>query len=247
MLLLKDDDLTRDTDWSTEGYSVQRFLGAGDYARLVSGVQELIAREMSSFVDPAMQSSFRLENYHNFVETDERHLGLVNRTREGFPLVDLPVDLPLLEARLSEICGAEITAANPKFKSQIFFIRIIRPAGKPDNNPPHRDVWLNYYRSCINIYVPLAGSNELSSLPMVAGSHLWKESEIQRTIAGAKVQGVAYRVPSVTEAKRPLVFVRPNPKPNEMIVFSPYLIHGGGVNLNSDQTRVSLEMRFFRK
>jgi ectoine hydroxylase-related dioxygenase (phytanoyl-CoA dioxygenase family) len=41
--------------------------------------------------------------------------------------------------------------------------------------------------------------------------------------------------------------IRPNPKPGEMLLFSPYLIHGGGVNFNKDITRVSLEMRFFRK
>ena len=42
------------------------------------------------------------------------------------------------------------------------------------------------------------------------------------------------------------MLVRPNPGRNEMIVFSPYLIHRGGVNLNPDTTRMSLEMRFWQ-
>jgi len=40
---------------------------------------------------------------------------------------------------------------------------------------------------------------------------------------------------------------RPNPGENEMLLFSPYLVHGGGYNFNTDMTRISLEMRFWRK
>ena len=40
---------------------------------------------------------------------------------------------------------------------------------------------------------------------------------------------------------------RPDPNPDEVLVFSPYLIHGGAVNLNEDMTRVSLEMRLWRR
>ena len=36
------------------------------------------------------------------------------------------------------------------------------------------------------------------------------------------------------------------PRPNEVLVFSPYLIHGGAFNQQTDRTRVSLEMRFWR-
>jgi ectoine hydroxylase-related dioxygenase (phytanoyl-CoA dioxygenase family) len=41
--------------------------------------------------------------------------------------------------------------------------------------------------------------------------------------------------------------IRPNPKPGQAMLFSPYLVHGGGYNLNTDTTRVSLEMRFWKK
>jgi ectoine hydroxylase-related dioxygenase (phytanoyl-CoA dioxygenase family) len=40
---------------------------------------------------------------------------------------------------------------------------------------------------------------------------------------------------------------RPDPQAGEVLVFSPYLIHGGAMNFNSDVTRLSLEMRFWRK
>ena len=49
-----------------------------------------------------------------------------------------------------------------------------------------------------------------------------------------------------TGAAHPLVLERPNPGLNEVLVFSPYLIHGGAFNQQTDATRVSLEMRFWR-
>jgi ectoine hydroxylase-related dioxygenase (phytanoyl-CoA dioxygenase family) len=42
-------------------------------------------------------------------------------------------------------------------------------------------------------------------------------------------------------------FIRPDPKIGEVLVFSPYLIHGGSVNLNDDTTRISIEVRLWRK
>ena len=40
--------------------------------------------------------------------------------------------------------------------------------------------------------------------------------------------------------------ITPNPAFDEVLVFTPYALHGGGVNLNKDTTRVSLEMRFWK-
>jgi hypothetical protein len=39
---------------------------------------------------------------------------------------------------------------------------------------------------------------------------------------------------------------RPNPGPNEVLIFSPYLIHGCSDNKNDDITRMSLEIRFIK-
>ena len=53
-------------------------------------------------------------------------------------------------------------------------------------------------------------------------------------------------MPSVVGAAHPLALERPDPAANEVLVFSPYLIHGGAYNQQPDRTRVSLEMRFWR-
>ena len=124
-------------------------------------------------------------------------------------------------------------------------MRIVRPRRPADNNPLHRDSWLARLRDAVNAYIPLAGSNELSSLPVLPGSQRWPESEVERTLAGATMNGVVFTVPAVVAAERGLALQRPRVGENEIMLFSPHVIHGGGVNLNPGITRVSLEMRFW--
>jgi ectoine hydroxylase-related dioxygenase (phytanoyl-CoA dioxygenase family) len=40
--------------------------------------------------------------------------------------------------------------------------------------------------------------------------------------------------------------IRPNPNINQMMIFSPYLIHGCSSNDNINMTRFSLEIRFIK-
>ena len=246
VLLDQDDNLIRQASWAAAGYTVVPFLTGAEHESLREGITALVETIASRHAGQKLEG-FRLERYHEFVQTPALHKSIINDTVGGLPVADLPVPIFRLEERVSSLCGSPVTADPPYLPSALFYIRIVRPRVATDNNPPHRDVWLEHLRNCVNIYVPLAGSNESSALPVVPGSHLWKESEIERTATGAAVAGQTYRVPSVTGAKRPLAMVRPNPGPTECTLFSPYLIHGGGVNLNVDLTRVSLEMRFWRK
>ena len=55
-----------------------------------------------------------------------------------------------------------------------------------------------------------------------------------------------FTVPSVVGAAYPIALERPDPGRNEVLVFSPYLIHGGAYNQQPDRTRASFEMRFWR-
>lgn len=246
VLSRNDDDLTRETPWSAQGYVVTKFVAAALVEQLRSGVRDLIAAVLrDGGVD--VPSNFRLEDYHHMTAADARaHAVLFAGIRHGFPLTRLPIDPTAVEKRVGEVVDTEVTAHNESFGLHVFNLRVVRP-GSDDNNPPHRDVWLDRLRNAVNIYVPLVGSDARSSLPVVPGSHLWSESEIVRTAAGATVNGSAYTVPAVVGAKRPLNFVRPDPAADEFLVFSPYLIHGGAKNLTGNVTRVSLEMRFWRR
>lgn len=247
VLLAQDDDLTHQTPWHADGYVVAPlFENPGTYNAMVQGLTDMVAGLMQEAGIP-VPSKFTLEAYHRYV-TDEQHAAMARLLQPCFSTERFPIDAGLIAMRVGELLGGiAVTYCNPRVSNCCeFCLRIIRP-GKPDNNPPHRDVWLDHLRDAVNIYVPLAGSTAESALPLVPGSHLWMESEIERTLAGAKMAGQSYRVPSVVGGKRALDFVRPNPQANEVMVFSPYLIHGGGVNFQPDTTRVSLEARFWRK
>jgi ectoine hydroxylase-related dioxygenase (phytanoyl-CoA dioxygenase family) len=107
-------------------------------------------------------------------------------------------------------------------------------------------VWIDRLRNAVNIYAPLCGSTNKSSLPLISGSHFFKESEIERTAQGALLNGIKYTVPCVTtvNGETPRL-LRPQVLENEVMLFSPYLVHGGAYNFEMDRTRMSLEIRFW--
>ncbi|MEQ9440369.1 MAG: hypothetical protein RIG62_15045 [Cyclobacteriaceae bacterium] len=244
VLLAGHDDLTQTTDWAETGYQVAPFLSNDAFQTFMSGVQALF----QSFFQKAgisMPEEAALDQYHQLTHFDDvQHLAIVNQAK----LLEnkkFPIPVRLLEERVSELCRVPVKAHNPHNNEQVFHFRIIRPQ-RNDNNPLHRDVWLPEYHDAINIYVPVCGSNTLSSLTLVPGSHQWREAMVERTIQGAKVGEVQFNVPAVTDARASLELIRPDPKTNEVLVFSPYLVHGGAINFNEDVTRISLEMRFWR-
>ena len=245
VLLEGDDNLISGTDWAERGYTIQPFLSPSENEVIRSGLESTLIETMRRFTS-VDESKFTLEKYHEFVDND-LHRQITGELRGGFRVEHFPGGIFRVEKRVSKICGVELTSTCPSVGWGGYFIRIVRPNLKTDNNPPHRDVWLETLRSCVNIYFPLAGSDERSALPIVPGSHLWRESDIERTATGAKVDAATYQVPSVTSWKKSMALERPNPQKDEVMVFTPYAIHGGGINLSPDSTRMSLEARFWRR
>ena len=241
--LLGHQDLTAGTGWAKEGYYVAPFLAEDIYEQFTEGVQRLF-RTFFLQAGLTIREPLNLADYHHYTHLDDRlHLAIVDQAKWQ-PIAHFPIEVALIEARVSQLCGRKVKAINLHNGEQAFHFRIVRPQ-KRDNNPFHRDVWLKEYHDAINIYVPLAGSNGESSLTLVPGSHHWSEATVERTCQGAIVDGVQYNVPAVTSAQQALRPIRPNPSRNEVLIFSPYLLHGGAVNLNEDLTRISLEMRFW--
>lgn len=245
VLLDQDDNLIAGRPWADAGFVVAPFLTPDEYRRLAEGLR-LTLRARIAAAGLTVPADFALDRYHEVVTTDEAHAAVSARGPWCHPVGDLGVPVEAISQRISEILGVRVSTTPPHAEfPEHFCYRVVRPRSR-DNNPPHRDVWLDRLRHAVNIYVPFAGSTPRSSLPLVRGSHRWKESEIERTADGARVNGMTFTVPSVVGAAHPLTLERPNPGLNEVLVFSPYLIHGGAFNQQTDATRVSLEMRFWR-
>jgi hypothetical protein len=237
-------DLTFGKSWGEIGFTIERLFDTTLYQDFKTRTKELIISlwKSSGLVTP---TDFELTQYHLLASSNEAHLAAVERTKL-ISVKEFPVPIHLIEQRISEICQTPLVAKNPFDNQSVFHLRVVRP-NSSDNNPLHRDVWLEDYANCINLYIPVVGSNSSSSLSLIPGSHHWPENRTERTEQGAIIENVKFNVPAVTSIKGEYEIIRPDPKENEVLVFSPYLIHGGAVNLNKDQTRISIELRLWKK
>jgi hypothetical protein len=244
-LLLKDDNLLQNTPWDESGFTIQNFLSESDNKEFKNVVTEVIKGLIESS-GGTIDAHFTLEKYHAYV-TDEIHLKIARSIKDGWKKEDFSFDLTKINQRLSNILQQEVSTISEDKSINDFYLRIVRPGCLQDNNPPHRDVWLDRLRNAVNIYFPICGSTSESALPLLPGSHKYKESDLVRTSEGAVLNDTKYTVPCVISINgEPLKMMRPNPTENEVLVFSPYLVHGGGYNTNLDTTRISLEMRFWK-
>lgn len=244
-LLYKDDDnIISKMAWKHDGYAVVSVFEIEEFKTLKESIKKNIIKALHKQSIVFDEDNFTLENYHKIVTTNEQHNKVIDVTR-NLENKDFDFNIDALAERLGVILGYELTTWVEELKKTHLQIRISRP-NSLDINPPHRDGYLSYWEDIINVWVPIEGCNNKSSLPVFPGSHLITENNILRTESkGAKINGNIYYVPCVLETKNgPIRMLRPNPMQGEVLVFTPYLIHGAGVNLNNDITRVALELRF---
>lgn len=243
ILLQEAIDLTAATSWHNAGFTIEKLFPPAAYAAFSENIYRLLITLWQE-AGIEVPSGLPLDQYHTIVTDFKTHLTALEKTKL-LSVEQLPFGAEQMEKRISQICNVSVKAKNPFDGQSIFHFRVVRP-NSSDNNPLHRDVWLEDYDDCINLYIPIAGSNEQSSLIILPGSHLWPESKIERTTDGALINGIKFNVPAVTAIDGDYETARPNPKENEVLVFSPYLIHGGSVNLNHNRTRISIEMRLWK-
>lgn len=249
--ILLDYDIDLSSNLGEDGYKIAKILKKNQFVYLKEAVKNFIKNALVSslgntiFCDMERKyGKFKIENYHMFASDEKIHSKVLAYTRAGIDFGDKRYDLgfrkSFLENSLSKILGHEV---------ELYYnleIRIVRP-NSTDNNPLHRDCYLDHLRNKINVYLPIAGSNLKSSLCLIPGSHRLSESKISRTQNGATVNGRKFTVPAIVEVKNTkLNLIRVSPKYGEINVFSPYLIHGGGSNQGKN-TRCSLEIRFYKK
>jgi hypothetical protein len=245
VILAEDVNLLGDTDFNADGHKVLSLMSSAT-ATTTAKYNGFWKRFVEERILEITSRPIAAEQYHNHI-SDEEHKQIINRM--PYKKTDSPELLEFaqhMESRVSEIVGKKVKIFNDDL-----WVRICRPScvgGASDYNPCHRDVYLDFYRNIVNIYVPIVGSNELSSLTMQSGSHLWNERDIMVTRGGAhfKNSGKKYSVDAVVQSRRRLTMSRPNPNIDEFILFSPYLIHGCSDNANADITRMSVEVRFIQ-
>ena len=242
-------DVTFDQPWYDEGYAELDLLNAEQFRELKEGITQSVARIVAEecSVDT---DGFSLEKYHQFVRSTEDHFKVVRRTRDlfpedfGFPVQD---SIPHFE----DILNFKLTDKDPKDGTQIHIIvRINRPLSD-DFNPPHKDVYedvddADYIPPIVNFWIPIAGVNEKSNLPLAPKSHRINENQVLRTFEGGMIQGNKYRVRMIKSWNGESQLFRSTVKYGQVLIFSGHLIHGLALNENPDLTRVSLEFRLYK-
>ncbi|GAA3569916.1 phytanoyl-CoA dioxygenase family protein [Snuella lapsa] len=230
--------------WKDDGFNIVKAFSEDEFEKLKNSIRENVINALKLNDVDFNERTFLLEDYHKVVKTDDLHNKVINVTR-NLENSDFDFDIELLANNLGVVLGCKLTSWVEELQKTHIQIRISRP-NSLDINPPHRDGYLSYWHDIINVWIPIVGCNEKSSLPVFPGSHLIPENEILRTASkGAKINGNTYYVPCILETKEGVIkMVRPNPIKGEALVFTPYLIHGAAANLNKDLTRVSLELRF---
>ncbi len=237
-------DLTENCFWHDRGFVIEPLFDEKTNRDFFSATGRLL-KSLWRQSGLSFDDNLQLHEYHRIAATRDQHLAAVEYTKL-LDVSEFPLGIQGIEDRIGEVCKTKLIAKNPYDNQTVFHFRVIRPKSG-DNNPLHRDVWLEDYADCINLYIPVCGSNERSSLIILPGSHLWPESRVERTTSGAVINGVKFNVPAVTDISGSFHCVRPDPAPGEVLIFSPYLVHGGAVNMNSDLTRISIELRLWKK
>ena len=243
-------DVCSKLSWYNDGYKVYDFLSMNDFkalrAIIENTLQEIIYEELGRKIE-----GFKLENYHNYVNNDEDHYKVVNRTRslvESKNHTSVQRYIKIIEG----LTGLTLSNKIPHINQEAhFIIRINRPNSN-DYNPPHKDIYevtdnFNTTLKMLNCWIPIAGVNEKSSLPIVPQSHLLNEDEILRAFEGANIGGRNYRVRIIKSWDNQSQLFRADVKESQILIFSSYLIHGLATNFNNNITRVALELRLFER
>jgi Phytanoyl-CoA dioxygenase (PhyH) len=243
-------DIVFNQPWYEKGYTALEFLNKNEFDYLKLGLTESVKKIIEEILG-INTDGFTLEKYHHFVTSKEDHYKVVSKTRDLFS-ADFNFPIEEMIPKFNQLLGFELSDIDPKFDEKLHIIvRINRPKSN-DYNPPHKDIYEevdknNYIPPFVNLWIPIAGVTQNSSLPMVPKSHRYNENEIERTFDGGVVEGNTYRVRMIKNWGGSNVLERAKVTDGEVLFFSSHLIHGLAVNEEEDLTRVALEFRLFKK
>jgi hypothetical protein len=247
-LSTQETDVVFSQPWYNEGFTAVEFLNLEEFAHLKKGLTDAVLRIIENTLG-IQPEGFTLEKYHHFVKSSEDHYKIVSRTRDLFSQ-DFNFPIEEMIPKFEKILGISLSDIDPKTGEKLHIIvRINRPKST-DFNPPHKDIYEevdenNYIPPFVNLWIPIAGVTENSSLPIVPKSHKINENEILRTFDGGVVEGNTYRVRMIKEWAGDHKLERAKVQDGQVLFFSSHLIHGLAINEEEDLSRVALEFRLF--
>jgi len=164
VLLEKDINLLSKTSFNHKGYHI---FPITNYRETF---HTLLSRNISTIIGSTMDID--IEKYHIYVN-EEQHKQVLNTMpykKQSHLWSDFST---YIETFMSEILNEKVKIFNDDI-----WVRICRPnhISTEDFNPCHKDVYFDFYRNTVNIYLPVVGSNEKSSLMVQEGSHLLNEN-----------------------------------------------------------------------
>lgn len=240
VLFERNRDTISGASWLDDGYTVVPLFNRDSFGDVRESLREALAEIVSS-VTGAQVGDLDLRYYHELVD-DEQHQKVIERTR-FLDYSSFSIGTRNVCAAISEVLQREVGDRNDDPDGNIVILRISRPHSL-DINPPHRDGYQRVWERTINVWIPIAGCERQSSLPIIPSSHYWNEKDVFRTgELGARINGRLYHVPAIAKTIHGLEFFRPNPQEGEALIFTPYLVHGFAINQLQDATRMSLELR----
>ena len=225
------------------GFGVSALLNNEEFFELKSCVKGIIKKRLSAF--QVVHENFELNEYHRFLESDDIHYKVSTWALE---YTEIGNSFLNIKSRVEELLKEKLSVKKINHLGtwgEYIGFRILRP-NRNDHNPFHRDAWISYWRDTVNVWIPLCGFEDGNSLQMIPKSHLWSDDKVLKTKAGVEIDGKKYHVSAAIGTVNKFSIETPELTEGQGLVFSPYLIHGNGVNRKSDVTRVSLEFRFCR-
>jgi ectoine hydroxylase-related dioxygenase (phytanoyl-CoA dioxygenase family) len=185
-------DVVYDQSWYDEGHVAKTFLDSEEFQKLKQGLSNVVESLIQTHLGTET-TGFNLEKYHYFVKNSEDHFKIVGKTRDLFP-EDFHFPIQEMIPKFEKLLGFKLSDVDPKTKEKLHIIVRINRPGSTDYNPPHKDIYEEwdqnqYLPPFVNLWIPIAGVTEKSSLPIAPGSHRIPESEILRTFDGGVVEG----------------------------------------------------------
>lgn len=242
-------DLCSDMPWFERGFDLADASLFLDLDALKLAVEQLIVSRLLSASVLKRPEDFAIESYHRHVD-QKSHARLVKDISKLHP-TELKLDMRKLLSSVGSYLQVPVTSDNIfRRRPQHVVLRCVRP-NSADFNPPHKDVYGVYDERGIlplgiNLWVPICGVSLGSTLCVVPGSHLLPESEIQRSRAGASLMGNKYHVNCIKTWGGDNSLIRISPPHGKILLFTPNLIHGLGLN-KSKVTRFVVEIRLYKK